>query len=261
MIDLKRVRQEFRKYINQFDNQNDPGFELKVVHTAHVVECAKEITTKMGLSKEEIELAELIAYLHDIGRFDELKKYKSFTSTLNDHALFGSSLLFEQNKIRDFIDDPSYDRIIQKAIENHNKLSIEEGLNEQELLQAKIIRDADKLDNYRVCVEENIENRFAGLFQSIDEFNQSSISDKVYQSFLNHELVNIRDRVVPLDYWLCVLAFLFDFSFKETLEIVKEKNYIDQLIDMFDYQKEDTKEKMEIIRQECKKYLEEKISQ
>ena len=63
--------------------------------------------------------------------------------------------MFQNNLIRKFIDDDKYDEIISKAIYNHNKYKIQEGLNEIELLQCKIIRDADKLDNFRVKEKDN----------------------------------------------------------------------------------------------------------
>ena len=51
-----------------------------------------------------------------------------------------------------------YDCIIYKAINNHNKFEIERGLSERELLHCKIIRDADKLDIFRVKEEDSFEN-------------------------------------------------------------------------------------------------------
>ena len=94
MIDLQKARIEFKNYIHNYDNQNDPGFNLKVVHTYHVVDNAMMIAKKLGLSDEDINLAGLIAILHDIGRFDELKNLKKFDSVGNDHAKFASKLLF-----------------------------------------------------------------------------------------------------------------------------------------------------------------------
>jgi putative nucleotidyltransferase with HDIG domain len=44
-----------------------------VIHTYHVADNARNIAEKLKLSKEDIELAELIGLLHDIGRFEELK--------------------------------------------------------------------------------------------------------------------------------------------------------------------------------------------
>ena len=48
--------------------------------------------------------------------------------------------------IREFVLNNEYDSIIYKAIKNHNKYKIEEGLSEKEKLYSKIIRDADKID-------------------------------------------------------------------------------------------------------------------
>ena len=62
----------------------------------------------------------------------------------------------------------------------------------------------------------------------------------------------------PLDYWLCVLAFIFYLSFNETLKIVKEKDYINLLIDRFEYVNEDTKNKMEEIKLILNNYIKER---
>ena len=163
MINIEKAKSVFNEYINSYNNQDDPGFNLKVVHTNYVVDNAMMIAKELGLSQEDINLAGIIAILHDIGRFDELKNLKKFDSVGNDHAMFASKLLFDEGLINNFIDNDKYNNIIRKAIENHNKKSIEEGLTDKELLHAKIIRDADKLDNYRVKKEEKIENIFPGI--------------------------------------------------------------------------------------------------
>jgi HD superfamily phosphodiesterase len=258
MIDLQKARLAFKEYINHYDNQNDPGFNLKVVHTYHVVENAIMISKKLKLSEEDINLAGLIAILHDIGRFDELKNLKKFDSIGNDHAMFASKLLFDEGLINNFIDNNKYNNIIKKAIENHNKKTIEENLSEQELLHAKIIRDADKLDNYRVKIEEDIKNIFPGIVNNKEEIENSLISDKVYKSIINKECVDIKDRVYPLDYWVCILAFTFDINFKETLSIIKEKDYINILIDKFNYKY--SKDKMNEIRIIINDYIDSRLN-
>ena len=258
MIDIQKARIAFKKYISNYDNQNDPGFNLKVVHTYHVVDNASMIAKKLGLSEEDTKLAELIGLLHDIGRFDELKNLKTFDSIGNDHAMFASKLLFEEGLITKFIDTDKYNHIIKKAIENHNKKQIEEGLSDEELLYAKIIRDADKLDNYRVKQEEKIEDLFPGIVNSKEELENSLISDNVYNAVMREECVDIKDRKYPLDYWICVLAFTFDLYFKETLLIVKEKNYIDILIERLNYNT--SKDKMNDIRNVLKNYIEKRLN-
>ena len=257
MIDLEKTKLAFKEYINNYDNQNDPGFNLKVVHTYHVTENAMMIAKELGLSKEDIDLAGLIAVLHDIGRFDELKNLKKFDSVSNDHAMFASKLLFDEGLINKFIDDPQYNDIIKKAIENHNKKFIEEGLSDRELLHAKIIRDADKLDNFRVKKEEEIKNIFPGIANSKEDIENSFISDSVYNSILKEECVDIKDRAYPLDYWICILGFVFDIYFKETLSIIKKNDYINVLIDRFNYNYE--KDKMNEIRNIINNYVDKKL--
>ena len=257
MIDLQKARLAFKEYINNYDNQNDHGFNLKVVHTYHVLDNAMTIAKKLELSEEDINLAGLIAILHDIGRFDELKNLKKFDSVGNDHAMFASKILFDEGLISSFIDTDKYNSIIRKAIENHNKKSIEDGLTDKELLHAKIIRDADKLDNFRVKKDEKIENIFPGVVNNDVDIENSLISDSVYNSIRKEECVDIKDRVYPLDYWICILGFIFDINYKETLSIIKNNDYINTLIDSFNYNY--SKDKMNEIRIILNNYIDKRL--
>lgn len=259
MIDIQKARHSFKKFLDKYKEQNKLGFELKVVHTYHVVDNARDIATKLNLSDEDIKLAELIALLHDIGRFEELNYLNKFDSVKFDHASYGVKMLFEDNLIRNFIEDDSYDEIIKVAISNHSRLSISEGLNARCLLHAQIIRDADKLDNFRVKRDEKIEAIFPGKVKTKEEMEDSTISDKVYESIKRQECVDIHDRITALDYWVCVLAFIFDLNFKESYQIIKQNNYINILIDRFNYNDLKTKERIENIRSIMNDFINNKI--
>lgn len=261
MIDIQKARIAFKNFINKYENQEDLGFNLKVVHTYHVSKNAKDLAIKLNLSEEDIALAELIGLLHDIGRFEEIKVMNGFNSVKFNHATYASTMLFENNLIREFIEEDKYDNVIKNAIENHNKLKIDAGLDEKSLLHARIIRDADKLDNYRVKKEEKIEEIFAGRVNSKEELENSLINNKVYETVLSKKCVDIHDRVYPLDYWICVLAFTFDLFFKETLQIVKDNNYINILIDRFNYNNLDSHDKMEKIRTVLIDYIDNKLEE
>ena len=126
--------------------------DLKIRHTYGVVELSEYIVKDLKLSDEDISLAMLIGLLHDIARFEQAKEYGDYRDYVTlDHADLGVKILFEDGLIRKFVNDNKYDSIIMKAIKNHNKLCIDEtDMNDRELLHAKIIRDADKTDNFRV---------------------------------------------------------------------------------------------------------------
>lgn len=259
MIDIQKARLSFKKFLEKYEIEDDLGFRLKVVHTYHVVENAREIAQKLNLSEEDIHLAELIALLHDIGRFEELTFLKQFDSVKFDHAAYGVKMLFSDNLIRDFIEDKSYDEIIQVAIDSHSRFSIPSNLNDKSLLHTKIIRDADKLDNYRVKREEKIEAIFPGKVKSKEALENSTLSDKVYETVKSEKCVDIHDRVTILDYSVCVLAFLFDLNFKESIRMIKEKDDINALIDRFDYKDSKTKTRMEEIRMIMNHYIEKEM--
>ena len=260
MIDIEKAKITFKDFINEYEDKSDLGFELKIVHTYHVAGNAKKIAQELKLSKEDIELAELIGILHDIGRFEELKITKELNSVKFDHAGHGSKMLFEEDMIRKFIEDSQYDNIIKKSIENHSRLEIEENLDERTLLHSKIIRDADKIDNYRVKKDEKVEAIFPKRVNKIEDMEESKLSDKVYNTILDKKCVDIHDRVTPLDFWVCILAFTFDLNFDVSYKIVKENDYINVLIDRFKYKDIETKSRMENIRKIINEYIDEKIN-
>lgn len=67
-------------------------------------------------------MAKIIALLHDIGRFEQVKQTKDFADNKNfEHANYGVKVLFEDNLIRKFVKDNKYGNIIKKAIYNHNR--------------------------------------------------------------------------------------------------------------------------------------------
>ena len=97
--------------------------------------------------------------------------------------------------------------------------------------------------------EEKVEAIFPGIVNRKEDIEESALSDPVYEAVKSKKSVNIHDRVTPLDYWVCVLAFVFDLNFKESYEFVKENRYIDILIDRFHYYDAETGKRMEDIRQ------------
>ncbi len=259
MIDIEKAKIAFKDFLEEYKDKSDLGFELKIVHTYHVAENAKKIAQELNLGKEDIELAELIGILHDIGRFEELKITKELNSVKFDHAGHGSKMLFEKGMIRKFIEDNQYDNIIKRAIENHSKLEIEKDLDERTLLHSKIIRDADKIDNYRVKKDEKVEAIFPKRVNKKEDMEESKMSDKDYNTILDKKCVYIHDRVTPLDFWVCILAFTFDLNFDVSYKIVKENDYINVLVDRFECRDEETKNRMEKVRKIINGYVDEKI--
>lgn len=252
MINYVKAEKEFKKYLDNYDLE-DGKIKLKMIHTFGVVSSSEYIAMNLDLSKEDIELAKVIALLHDIARFEQAKQFSDFRdyATL-DHAELGVKILFDNNFIRAFVEDEQYDDIILKAIKNHNKLEIEGGLSDRELLHAKIIRDADKTDNFRGKSVDSFEDMFNS---SLEVLQDSVITEKIYNDFMSNRTIVSRDRVTDMDHWVSYIAFIFDYNYTPGLQYIKDNNYINKVIDRIDYHNEDTKLKMENIRKYANDYI------
>ena len=256
MIDLIKAKKAFKKYVKKYDKENEM-IKLKIIHTYKVVNLSEYIAKSIGLKKEDIELAELIALLHDIGRFEQIRIYNTYLDSKSiDHATQGIITLFEEGKIRNFIEEKKYDDIIYKAIENHNKLKINENLSEKEKLFAKIIRDADKLDIFRVVTTEDLKDAVA--FESKD-ISEEVLSEQVYQSFKNKKMISYHEMKSNIDHMVVWIAYIYDLYFRKSFEMLKENKYINKIINRVDYKDLETKKKMLEIGKIANQYIEQKI--
>lgn len=255
-MNLEIAKDKFKNYAQQF-KVADNKVNIKITHTMGVVEVSGYIARNLNLSQEDIELAELIGLLHDIGRFEQAVKYDNYDDyDTIDHAELGVEILFKNGFIREFIDTDKYGNIIEKAIRNHNKYEIEEGLDERELLFAKIIRDADKTDNFEVKQYQDFESLFKASEQEVQE---EKITDDIWNVFLQEKTIISSQRVTNMDKWLSYLAWVYDYNFAHSLQYLKEHDCINKVIDRLDYKNEVTKERMECAREKANRYINEKL--
>lgn len=252
-IDIINAKKEFKEYIKGYNPENEK-IKIKIAHIERVTQIARKLAENLNLSQEDIELAELIGLLHDIGRFEQIKIYNTFLDKDSvNHAEYGIKVLFEDGLIRKFIKDNKYDNIIKLAILNHNKIEIEEGLSDKERLHAKIIRDADKTDIfYLLTISDKKE-----IWYSSDLSSQK-ISEEVYKDFIENRLINYKLVKTGVDLLAINFSYIFNLYFKQSIKIIDDNNYLDKLYNRFKFNDQQTKERMEEIYTITKKYLEEK---
>lgn len=248
-LDLEKAQKEFIKYTEKYDlkNQNIKGKQL---HSLRVMEISKRIAEMLNLSEEKIQIATLIGLLHDIGRFEQYIRFKYYGVIKEfDHGDYAVQIL--KNDIRKYIEDERYDSIIFKAIKNHNKYKIEDELNEQEEIFAKLIRDADKIDIlfeceniFWKCKEKDIEN--------------SILSDEIYEKFKKKELIKIEKnrKYNNIDDLFITFAYTFDVNYNVSYKIIKDNNYINNTIKRFNFKNQETNEKIEELIKILNEYIE-----
>lgn len=249
MINVEKANREFAKYIETFDKSN-VRINGKEKHSIRVQNFSKEIAEDIGLNQEKVELAMVIGLLHDIGRFEQEKQFHTFYDFESmDHGDYGADIL--KDRLSNFIDTSEYNNIIIASVKNHNKLAIDENLNNEEMAFAKIVRDADKLD----IMEESINFFFKNKEELV---NNSKISDYSFDFVKKNQSVVLTSEFKPdyADHIVRVVAFVFDVNYKKSFEIIKKNDYINRIIDRYDFKDEKTKIRIEEIRKIANEYVE-----
>lgn len=273
IIDRKKIMDEFAGYTKDYDI-SDEKIKLKVEHTYRVAGLCDRIARSLGLAEEDIDLAWAIGMLHDIGRFDQVRQYGTFSDADSvDHAHYASELLFDKGMIVDYFGSANpgiYNYIenentcsaglseslgiIKKAVYNHSAYKIEEGLCEREVLFCNIIRDADKLDIFKVVNDTPLEDIY-----SVDkeEIPKAEVTNAVMQALREKHAVLRSLKKTPADYIAAYIALVFELVFPESFYIAKEQGYLDKLLD-FKTDNQVTKQQFKEIRKITEEYIKEK---
>ena len=221
---LKQIISKAEKWIaaygSSFHNEDQEamwGIRLKEAHIGFVRRNCRELAQWLQLNEHDVLLAELIGLLHDVGRFRQWSVYRTFRDNLSeDHAELGLKLIKEQQLYNELNSEDQ--DILLFAIGNHNKKFIAQAPSERHLLFAKIIRDADKLDIYRVnidyvCVPPE------GVFTPVCK-----------QSFILGEQINGGDMQTVDDRKLLYLVWVYDLYYSWTLKKIEELGYLERVI-------------------------------
>lgn len=239
---------EFIDYADKYVKE-DKKHILKKEHTLRVMDLCEKIAISLKMDDEDIKIAKLCGLLHDIARFEQLKIYNTFIDRLSiDHGDLGVKILLENDFIRKFNSDEKIDSIILSSVKYHNKYKVPENLTDKEKLFTNIVRDADKIDIFFLIIKEEI---------SVD-IKDDIITDEVYNNILNNKLLDRTKNITQADRMCTWFGFVYDFNFEYSLKILKEKNYMNLIIDKYieKTKNEITKNQLKNIKNHINKYLE-----
>jgi putative nucleotidyltransferase with HDIG domain len=238
IIDKKRtieLKHWFYNYVHTFkftDQAIQRNIDLKEEHTMRVCKEIMDIGEQLGLNDDKLRLAEIIALLHDIGRFEQISRYQTFMDSKSvDHAELGIKILEHFEILKPF-DDPIKE-VVCCAVKYHSKPELPVIENETCIFFAKLIRDADKLDILNV-VTGYYHGKERGKNGAIvlDLPDTPGISEAVYRTLMNKSIVNI-DHVMNLnDFKLLQAGWIFDINFQPTLDSIKKRRYIELIRDV-----------------------------
>ncbi len=231
MIDKQRAETAFQAYTSQYDMSNGM-IRHKVEHTLRVAENCERIAASLGMNDEDVTFAWFLGLLHDIGRFEQVRRYGTFIDSVSvDHAEFGADLLFHERLIDSFPAEnlPEKElRLLETAIRLHNKLTLPENLDERTRRFCEIIRDADKADIFRVVAELPFEERIGTSRGLIQEDGEAS--GAVMDCVLEHRCVPRAIRKNRFEGYISHCCFAFELVFPETRRIVRKQGFLNCLL-------------------------------
>lgn len=217
---LLEMQQWVRQYIKGFytdDADIQENIIRKEEHTDYVVKISAELAKNLNLNEHDVLLAKMIGLFHDIGRFHQYAVYRTFNDRISvNHALYGLGIIEDLTLLKRLYQEDL--QVFKFAIANHNAINIDENGNKREVFFAKIIRDADKLDIYRV------------LEPLITPDDGSEYSPVFVQSFLKGEQCDFAHMKTTADRKLVRLLWMYNINFPWTMQKLIERKYAEGII-------------------------------
>jgi len=233
--DLDFFRKWFLDYVDNFSSADSfiqDNIKMKIEHTCKVCENILLLARSEKVREEGCRLAEATALFHDLGRFEQFMKYRTFKdSESENHALLGIKILKGAGILSRL--SRKEKNLILKAVEYHNLIEIPRCIADSKelLFYSKLIRDADKLDVLRVVCENYDEGgKVRNPALEIYLPDTTGCSESIITDILNNRMAKIRDVKNLNDIKLLRLSWVFDINFPATYSILKGKKYLNTII-------------------------------
>ena len=231
---LPRLKTWFEDYIRQFSSE-DPivqkSMDLKAEHTRRVCDVIMDIGGTLDLSMEDLCVAEVSGLLHDIGRFQQYMQYRTFSDYRSeDHAALGVEVIQASRVLNGLA--PNIADIIVRVVRYHNRAHLPVGERNRCLFFLKLLRDADKVDIWRVVTDyyQNVgETRNQTIEMELPDIDK--VSDPVYEALMNGKPAQMTDLRTLNDFKLLQIGWIYDVNFPRTFQIVREKAYLELIRD------------------------------
>lgn len=227
---FKRWFSDYCKSFYSTDVKDQKNIYLKEEHTFYVCKNIVGIAKGLSLNNDKTILAETVALFHDIGRFPQYAKYKTFRDSISvNHGLLGAQTLIEEKILQRLPDDEQ--ELIVQSVKFHNAFSVPKKEKEGIGFFIRLIRDADKLDIWRVFLEyyegpDDSKASAVGLgLPDISEYTAGVLS-YIYQK----EIVFLSKIRTLNDFKLLQLSWIFDLNFIPSFQFLIERDYIDRII-------------------------------
>ena len=227
-----RLKSWFSNYVSSFytgDEEFDRVIQLKETHTARVSIGVRRLGRALNLGPRELRLAEIIGLLHDVGRFGQYARHRTFRDRDSEnHGKLGLRVISRHGLLSGF--DSCERRHIARAVALHNSARLPALTDVTSLFFLKLIRDADKLDIWRVAIGHS--NGRGRTAKAVNEFNLSGdgcCSPAVLAAIRAGRVVPIDAVRSANDAKLLYISWVFDMNFRPSFRETLRGRYLDRL--------------------------------
>ena len=231
MFDKENAKNVFLRYAESYDTGNIL-ISHKIEHTFRVAMFSERYAKSLCMGTEDVALAWFLGLLHDIGRFEQVRRYGTFVDSQSvDHAELSGDILFRDGVLERFPEEGlpvDWRAIAELSIRQHNKLRLPEGLDARTLRFAELLRDADKTDIFRVIASIPFEQRVGSSRASFQDTTEAS--PEVMACVLEHRCVPARLRRSHFEGRVSHCCMAFELVFAISRQTVREEGWLRLLL-------------------------------
>ncbi|HBA90046.1 MAG TPA: HD family phosphohydrolase [Geobacter sp.] len=227
--DLAPLHAWFASYCGSFgsrDMEAQRNYDLKELHTRNVCRDARLIA-RGGAPRFKM-LAEVAALCHDLGRFPQYRDFRTFKDSASKNHAHLSTQVMRQNSLLDFLPEAERE-CVEMAVRLHNQFKVPDGLSQYTETLLKLLRDADKLDIWRVFIEYfDLPEAERASAAGLDFPDLPSCSKEVLATIGAGEMVQLSTLKSLNDFKLLQLSWVYDINSRSALELVRERAVLDR---------------------------------
>lgn len=151
-IDISSHERWFTAFTQKYraaERQDVKPVDLKIEHTGKVLEHARRIVREERPDFVMARACLLAALYHDVARFPQYARWHTFKDSQSvDHGLFGVATLKAEKRLEE--EPAAVRRLVLATVGMHNRFKIPAGVPDDVRWVTDAVRDADKLDIFRV---------------------------------------------------------------------------------------------------------------
>lgn len=226
------LKKWFADYVKTFlgdDSEVNRNIILKEEHTYRVCHEIIAVAESLCLDEHLSMIAEITALLHDIGRFEQYSRYNTFVDKHSEnHAQLGLKVIARLRLLEDLSATDA--AMVCTAIANHNLAAISSDICGETLTLCRLIRDADKLDIWKVVTdyyEQGPEKRNTAIELGLPP--DGEVSPEVFNSLRQRQIIKSGDLRNLNDFKILQLAWVYDLNFSHSLKEFERRGYLQKI--------------------------------